>query len=99
LAEYLPSQSFDMVYIFNVPDHTITYVKTTLNGVNIDAILDDCVQYGRASPSGITGRCAGVLGADLGVGTHKLDVYVDLTDGLFLQKSVTWEVIENHEDQ
>jgi hypothetical protein len=82
-----------------VPDHTITYVKTTFDGVNIDAILDDCAQYGRASSNGITGRCAGVLGADLGVGTHTLEVYVDLTDGLSLQESVTWEIIENHEDQ
>jgi hypothetical protein len=94
---YVTTQSFDLVYILNVPDHTVTYVESTFNGVNVDAILEDCGQLGRAVPSGLTGRCADVLGADLGVGTHTLDVYVDLTEGRTLRESVTWEIIETHE--
>jgi len=97
-GEYVSTQTFDVTLIVETTTVSVVDLHATLDGSNITTPLQQCVISGTLTSGGETLRCPHIAaGSVLGLGTHTLNVTVDLSDGSSANDEVSWEVLENAE--
>jgi len=92
------TSGFDLTLIVQTPTLSVVGITAILDGSDVSNPVLACVREGTLPSGGETFRCPGLkAGTHLGVGTHTLNVTVDLNDGSSVSDEVTWEVIKNIE--
>ena len=92
------TSGFDLTLIVQTPTLSVVDIIATLDGYDVSNPLLGCVKAGTLFLGGETFRCSGLkAGTHLEVGTHTLNVTVDLDDGSSVSDEVTWEVLKNRE--
>jgi hypothetical protein len=99
---YALTQQMDAVAFFNLPEGvTPTGASVLLDGVDASTNLAPCFLSAPGTVSedegGQTVRCPDLSAAQIGPGTHTLEVILNLSDGSSIQQSVTWLIIANTE--
>ncbi len=97
-GDYVSTQRFDLTLIVEAVGVSVIGLNATLDGKSVTTPLQSCVISGTLISGGETFRCPNILaGSILGVGTHTLNVTVDLSDGSSVNDEVSWNVLENEE--
>jgi len=92
------TSGFDLTLIVQTPTLSVVGITAILDGSDVSNPVLACVREGTLPSGGETFRCPGLkAGTHLGVGTHTLNVTVDLDDGSSVSDEVTWEVLKNIE--
>lgn len=95
---------FDLTLIAKLPiGVNIVGGSATLDGVDVTKGLLKCIEasktIGTINPplNGLTFRCPGLTGGDMGSGRHIFSTTMDLGNGTSITDTVTWEVLSNTE--
>jgi hypothetical protein len=100
-GDYVTTQKFDLTFIVEADDLFVIGVNNaTIDDIDITNFLDKRGIPGTLMTGGETFRVRSFsrfLKRRFGVGTHTLNVTLDLSDGSNVSNAVTWEVKENTE--
>ena len=94
---FATTQRFDLSLIVEALGRSVVGGRATLNGTDVTTALARCVIPGTLLTGGQTFRCPGLTGGLFGLGTHTLDVVLNLSDGSSISDTVIWEVLGNTE--
>ncbi len=93
---YLFTQDFDFMLIVESSNNPVISGDATLDGIDVTTGLAACLITGSLMPSGQTFRCP-LSGRVFEVGSHTVEVNLELSDGSIISDSVTWEIKKNEE--
>jgi len=94
------TQVMDIVLFVNLPpERTIAGAMAFLDGVDVSADYGLCFLNGTGTVTegGQTFRCPNRSAAAIGVGSHTLQVVLNLDDGTPLEQAVNWLILPNTE--
>ena len=96
-GDYVTTQRFDLILIVEAPGLSVVGGSATLDGSDVTSALASCVVPGTLVSGGQTFRCPSLTVGTFGIGTHTLNVTLDLNDGSSVSDSVNWEIKRNME--